>query len=314
MTKKGILRYNKFMDKKTSNALISLIITSLIVASIFWIANIEDTKPLTENRESIFSFSVKNEPSNIKSNNQIPVIEESKIVSQDIISNSIKKVITSTILPDPVSVEESVKEPNKDILEEIKVTPQTKTLSEAEVFSKLWPNYYLNHLKEIQNYLLEQNLITESSSFENQAEIYNFLNLYLTEYKTLANLTDEEFNDLQNKINNSKNIKQTQREAIIGDISFLKIFNNLIKTAEASYVTGAFWYKDDAPGNASPGISSPNTCGNCGIEIRRGTDRFHQNCGSYGVLCDIHLGCLNGTCRAFPNAIWDPSTTMCGCG
>ena len=296
------------MDRKTINAIILLIVGVGSIALIFWISDLDSEADSSVERESLFSFSVNKNPINTKeepkesiSIDEIPQIKEEP--KETSLTDPIKNIVTQ-ITP---QIEEKPKEITKE-------SQETKTPSGEEVFNELWPNYYRSHLSEIQDYLVKENLVSNEYSLNSQENIYGFFNEYLLAYKDLAELSDEDFNDLQNKINNSKSIKQTQKKEIIGDISFPKLFGKIINTAHAGYVTGAFWYKDDAPGNSSPGVSSPNTCGNCGIDIRTGTNRFVFNCQAYGALCDIQLGCLNGTCRSFPNAIWDQSTTMCGCG
>jgi len=192
------------------------------------------------------------------------------------------------------------------------------SLSEKEIFNKLWPDYYRDYLSETQNFLLTENVISsaDKKEFKTENEIYSFLNVFAGYYRFAAGLTDADFLSLKEKLDNVPNLKAEQRKKIIsGDLSFFDFFKNLVNSANAAWVgTPPFCYKDLTPGNPSPGISSPVFCCNCGFHCNIHGCTFIYNCGPGGAACNVQLGCLNSTCRSFPNGIWDSSTSMCGCG
>ncbi|MDD4761512.1 MAG: hypothetical protein PHZ25_00600 [Candidatus Pacebacteria bacterium] len=195
---------------------------------------------------------------------------------------------------------------------------ENPTLSEEEIFSNLWPDYYLSHLSKIQDLMVENNFISsaEKISFDSEEKIYNFLEKFSLFYKSVANLTDDEFLSLKEKLAKVPELKSEQRKELLKNkLSFLDLFGNFIKTAEASWIgVPPFCYKDLAPGNTAVGFSSPVFCCNCGQFCNVHGCNFVYDCGFSGAACTIQMGCLNSVCQGFPNAIWDPGTDMCGCG
>jgi hypothetical protein len=94
----------------------------------------------------------------------------------------------------------------------------------------------------------------------------------------------------------------------------------LIKSVYAAWVRQALFpgmpgdcYKDDVPMYPVPGFNLAAPCCNCGLKCGNGCV-FIPDCGEQGTRCNVHFGCLNLMCREWPNAIWDPQTTICGCG
>lgn len=82
-------------------------------------------------------------------------------------------------------------------------------------------------------------------------------------------------------------------------------------------------YKNWNPASVIPGYNVPGIlCCNCGLKRVGKAVIFVPICDSPiavgGVpitpLCDIPLGCLNLVCGWMQNAIWDPMTSICGCG
>lgn len=166
--------------------------------------------------------------------------------------------------------------------------------------------------------MVEQNFISSSqkTSFDSEEKIYSFLEKFASFYKSVAGLSDDEFLSLKEKLNKIPELKAEQREELLKKkLSFLDLFGNFFKTAEAAWIgVPPFCYKDLAPGNPVVGFSSPNYCCNCGQFCNVHGCNFVYDCGIGGAACTIQLGCLNSVCRSFPNALWDPATTMCGCG
>lgn len=84
-------------------------------------------------------------------------------------------------------------------------------------------------------------------------------------------------------------------------------------------------YKDWDPSGIIPGYNVPGiVCCNCGLKrvpfppflIFVPICDSPISVGGFPItpLCDIPLGCLNLVCGWMPNAIWDPLTSICGCG
>ncbi|OGZ03897.1 MAG: hypothetical protein A2430_01635 [Candidatus Liptonbacteria bacterium RIFOXYC1_FULL_36_8] len=200
-------------------------------------------------------------------------------------------------------------------------SPENFSLSrptEEEIFTKLWPDYYRRHLSDIQDFLLIENIISpaDKKEFKTESEIYSFLNVFADYYRSAASLSDEDFLALKKQLINIPRLKAEQKEKILnGDLGFFYFLKKFINSANASWIgVPPFCYKDLSPGNSAPGIASPVFCCNCGFHCNADGCTYIYNCGSGGAACNVHLGCLNSTCRSFPNGIWDNSTSMCGCG
>jgi len=251
-----------------------------------------------------------------------------------------------------------------------------KTLTDEEVFVRLWPETYRNALVGIQNVIIKDGIITgniretaltpdigpEDSEplanwsipdgekitvFKSDADIYraNLLILYYA-FKN-GYITETEYNNFKKGITEllpkiveieKAYIRQggtgSQSSVLPGyqslssdnssiEFLFKNIFEGLkyvfyvAEPANAAWIRGGDCYKDDAPYPGAPplGYNGATFCCNCGF-VHRSRCRwsFRFDCGTGGSACDIQLGCLNRICGGTPNAIWDPSSGLCGCG
>lgn len=191
------------------------------------------------------------------------------------------------------------------------------------VFNRLWPDYYRAALSDIQDFLVSQGYLSSSaqSELDSSESIFRFLNDFASVYQSVANLSSSEYGSLLSRLDSSVVIKSQQRQEIIGDLSLVnRLFSWLnLKPAivRASYVStagGGLCYKDDAPGNTAPGVSSPIFACNDGFHCNADGCTYVSDCGPYSASCNVDLGCLNRICSGFQNAIWDPGSGMCGCG
>ncbi len=201
-------------------------------------------------------------------------------------------------------------------------SPSPAPVDESTIFNKLWPDYYRASLADTRDFLVSRDYLSENSNYslDTEASIWTFLNDYTTAYRNIASLSDSEYAELKNNLSAAPALKDAQRQEIIGDLSFSfqHLLTNLFSApiARASWVSsagGGLCYRDDAPGNLAVGPSSPAVSCNSGLWCSHGCS-FRADCGPYAGSCNVQLGCLNQTCRGFANALYDPSTSMCGCG
>lgn len=73
-------------------------------------------------------------------------------------------------------------------------------------------------------------------------------------------------------------------------------------------------YKDLNPAFFVPGFNAWDACCNCGLFCAPIGCTFVPDCGPFGAACNTPLGCLNAICIGWPNAIYDYTTGICGCG
>lgn len=203
-------------------------------------------------------------------------------------------------------------------------------LSEQEIFNWIWPEDYRRGLTEIETLYINASYIASRppTNFDDEQNIYQFLaeTLDVAETNGWVNASDA--------IVLRKGLKETLPRVIEHDknllrqglmpISFLPkdidiaklrwvIFANIAQ-ASPGWVTSPDCYKDDLSLNLIPGPNLWAPCCNCGWFCTPKGCKFFADCGAQSVKCNIPAGCLNLTCRTFPNAIWDPLTGICGCG
>lgn len=221
----------------------------------------------------------------------------------NVVENSSSPSVSVPEIPVSIKIPSVVSEPVKK-----------PALSDKEIFSELWPDYYRDFLSSAQDILLEKNLISSPKlNFDSEENIYRFLDSLSLFYKNISGLSDSDFSLLQNKISQIPSLKKEQEKEIIGALDLDKFISFFINKAEAFYVTTGFCYKDNAPMDISMGYASPIYCCNCGIKFTPASV-FVPDCGIEGVGCDLQIGCLNGICRNRGNGLYDPTTLMCGCG
>ncbi|MBI4032213.1 hypothetical protein HY374_00735 [Candidatus Berkelbacteria bacterium] len=108
-------------------------------------------------------------------------------------------------------------------------------------------------------------------------------------------------------------LRHQPRDAAGELLDGLRYIFMLARPAEAGWNVFPDCYKDDDPGNRTPGFNAGSFCCNCGLRCGKFCV-FIFDCGQNGQNCDVQLGCLNAVCQAHPNAIWDPGSGICGCG
>ena len=109
-----------------------------------------------------------------------------------------------------------------------------------------------------------------------------------------------------------------ERRTFTGLFKLLASEFTFLKPAFAGWYTSPDCYKDDDPKYQPLGSNTQVGCCNCGFIIVCTPAGCYlvpvDDCGTGGAICDIQVGCLNGVCEDWPNAIWDEDTETCGCG
>ncbi len=224
---------------------------------------------------------------------------------------------------------------------EKKETP-VPTISDTEVFNKLWPQEYRLSLRPIEDQMVKEGFITEEKK-NPMADDKNMFAFYRTmldyakskgwvkedRYQSLRHGIDEVFPSIirqeranlkrtgvtgevlpkDQKLSAKKPFSQTANDILDG----LRYVFSFAEPANAAWFRDVDCYKDDNPLYPIPGPNLWAFCCNCGM-LCTYYCVFLEDCGPEGAYCNRPLGCLNLACRAWPNAIWDPLTGVCGCG
>lgn len=120
---------------------------------------------------------------------------------------------------------------------------------------------------------------------------------------------------------------QDKSDTLVSNIiEGLKYVFSFAEPANAAWYRDIDCYKDDIFPYPIPGPNLYSFCCNCGFYfVPAGTKCvpiYESDCGEFNETCiekskcapPLPLGCLNLACAAWPNAIWDPLTGICGCG
>lgn len=249
------------------------------------------------------------------------------------------------------SFSETAEEPSSFPSQISPTAPQktASTLSEKEIFAKLYPDYFTNALLDIQNVFIEFGYLEggykKIEKFDTEEKIFSFINTgtdvfekqgwYTKEEaekfrrgtnETWKKLMEKEKLELQGQFIKSefyKNIFASKTNYFNKSISkkISEIFNKL--TGKIVYAASVFDNSEngDGPGECwkggNPllpvGVNLIALCCDCGLG---GKDLdFIEHCGANGESCAIQLGCLNRLARfkGF-SAIWDSDTGICGVG
>lgn len=215
-------------------------------------------------------------------------------------------------------------------------------VSDEEVFNRLWPEDYRQGLFIVVDVMKKDGFVAQDIvvTFHKNQDIYDFLELMLRYAKVKGWIDEERYQSFHGGLINilPETVEQeaqayrqtgmrhnslpgnqrlllsgTSKDIVDTIIDGLGYVFFLAKPAEGAWITGGDCYKDDAPFYPVPGFNSLNFCCNCGLKCAK-VCVFVPDCGPHSVACDIPLGCLNLNCKAWPNAIWDPTTGICGCG
>lgn len=222
-------------------------------------------------------------------------------------------------------------------------------LSEKEIFSRIWPEDYIKYLRDLEDLMRKDNYLAteEAILLDSDETIFSFLgevvnyarqnnwikpedakNLEKGLRDVLPVILNQERDALrknisrksivpgdqdlfpgENKENNAKNII----DSILNGLKYV-ILQARPAFAQGWVALDVICYKDLNPLYLVPGFNLFSFCCNCGIRCVPTACVFIPNCGPFSIFCDIPLGCLNKVCAAWPNAIWDPLTGICGCG
>lgn len=215
-------------------------------------------------------------------------------------------------------------------------------LSEEEIFQRIWSDDYIKYLQEIDRLIIEDGFPADGNDpqtiLATDKDIFKFLrSMFIYTYKK-GWITDNDLNNFLNGVEEilPELIKQErdalQNKGTLGNFLpnnqyltqrkqlFWKFAKGILNIAINVQPIYAGWtrnedcYKDDDPNNQKIGSNKAVFCCNCGLHHHGDHWHFHNDCGPYGVACDRQLGCLNRVCGAWPNAIWDRQTGICGCG
>lgn len=219
----------------------------------------------------------------------------------------------------------------------------TGPVTQEDVFRILWPASYREDLQRIEDIMVQEKFLREDQrrSFTIENEIFDFYADLLIFMKNRGEITQEEHANFTRGVQTIlPPLIQKEREALVRGLNISSALpggqrlsrpNSLKKTAKdllnglahvfkLAEPANALWfgvpscYKDDVPFYPVPGPNLIGFCCNCGYFCASFGCTFLPWCGNQSVFCNVPVGCLNLVCRTWPNAIWDPTTGICGCG
>jgi hypothetical protein len=174
-------------------------------------------------------------------------------------------------------------------------------------FSAIWPNFYLEYLKNMQQLLVNEGFYAEKRyEFTAENEIFSFLDDFLAFLidKGVIAVADAErlqtglHEDLPQSQDSELEAmsKQAKARSFFGELAALFSVNEAFaQLLPGGIIPGGDCYKDLSPNYPVPGVNLWAPCCDC-------------------ELSGIPVGCLYGVCVGWPNAIWDQETGICGCG
>lgn len=242
-------------------------------------------------------------------------------------------------------------EPITDVVEDIiDIDDERKKprISESEIFKKLFPDFYLEDLGNMQREFIKLGWMATSSLrvFDSEKNVLAFLR------DGVEVFVEQKFYGTEEKVKTARNaisiyyprLLEARKKEILGEQASLRRFFNLepqkitglalhfLPRADAQINIPGIWgtspqcYKAINPSQTQKGKDLFSFCCNCGIKFYGYIPVYMHDCGPFAgsqgnsLLCDVHLGCLNETCEGFNNAIWDgpgsanlPYSFKCGC-
>jgi len=197
---------------------------------------------------------------------------------------------------------------NEGFIDEKDINPNPATDEEISVI-----------LRQLVAYAAERGFITEE---QKEVYIYHITTTLKDDVTRERQSYEREFKSVSVMLGGQKFLISTENtHDLVRDILDAVAFVLIPQEARASWVTGGSsfglggdCYKDDAPFFTVPGFNSVIGCCNCGLNCTGFVCVSVPDCGPHSMGCTIPLGCLNLQCGAWPNAIWDPQTGICGCG
>lgn len=218
-----------------------------------------------------------------------------------------------------------------------------RVFTDAEMLDLIWPAEYRKRLKVVRDFMVHDGFLvaSETGDLSTEAEMYQFFNDMNAYARQKDWITKEQFDAfskgiasvLPKTVEAEKNLYRrgiplttttSANRALSPHTNRKDLTRNLWgevlsvmtapRSAQAAYVPGEILcYKDDAPLSPLPGYNAFAPCCNCGLHCSFGCT-YLQNCGPYGAACTVQFGCLNLMCAGSLNAIYDPTTGLCGCG
>lgn len=175
------------------------------------------------------------------------------------------------------------------------------------LFSKIWPDFYIQYLRNMQDVLVQEGIYTEKKyDFALESEIFTFLDDFIAFLLQNNVLTSQDADRLRKGLREdlpwSQDAELYMRERAQRILKFIFAFfagNEAYAQFSFPFSPGGDCYKDLAPLNPVPGVNLWAPCCDCEVDFGAGP---------------VPIGCLNAVCAAWPNAIWDPATGICGCG
>lgn len=219
-----------------------------------------------------------------------------------------------------------------------------RPLTPEEVSSFVWPAEYKRHLFSIQEILAQEGFLSVSETFslETDEEIFALL-LRLVDYMEdkkhitseqavqfrstlrgeLPDLIAEERAALESRFIKNRDSEHgavsDDRNAYLSAMRLVEYFR-YVGSINSAYAQGAGTCElalNLAPTTIVPSTPIGEIEGGC----YKDNDPFFFVCGfnTFAPCCNcsigpVPVGCLNGVCAAWPNAIWDEDTGICGCG
>ena len=222
-----------------------------------------------------------------------------------------------------------------------------RPLTEEEIFDRLWPPSYRDYLLELEEFLIREGSLTKEKKhavFDSEEDGYVIL-LALADYAEMKGFLPKSdidlfrigvTKDLPYQLEIEKKALQQGKSATLvpgyqrlaGTASGMHFFVKDIleglqymmtlwaPDAYAGWNVSPDCYKDFNPEYVVPGFNNKTICCDCGLIWVCSpycVCVYQEHCGPAGCDCE-NWGCLNGQCGTWPNAIWDPETTTCGCG
>lgn len=194
-------------------------------------------------------------------------------------------------------------------------------MSDEKYFVLSYGKEYIKYLEGLQNHFISEGFMSESDRivFKTEEDAYHFFNIVIDFALNKGYITVEQEKGFKYGVNVVlRNVNKEERPYMEKIINGKSSFRVLIDSAfaflvEEVYAQEEVTYGDCYRGGVGyGGYNSWSYCCNCGMYCSYGCT-YYQDCGYGGASCNVHYGCLNGTCSNRP-AIWDQTTGICGCG
>lgn len=220
--------------------------------------------------------------------------------------------------------------PELEVLKPEASSPLSSLLSEQEIFERLFPQFYIDYLNDLQEQLISVGYLKpeERRVFDSLNDIVSFLDReigYLLEVRTLSQaeykrLREGLYGDFARLIR--MEAEQLRSSSLAPDLekhmaNNQKLLPPLSQRSESAGFCKAREGLFDKLRQLVKGIfggfvKAQGDCYRQGIGRPWGYNLWAPCCDCK-MLFIIPIGCLNAVCPFYP-AIWDPMTGICGCG